>query len=48
MALSFEESKKQLSKLVATPMTMALQDNDVAVVAERWTRHNRYAWFQNY
>ena len=38
MALSFEESRKQLSKLVATPMTMALNNDDIATVAETWSK----------
>lgn len=45
MALSFEESKKQLSQQSATPMmfsarTMALADN--------WTRDTKYAWFEDF
>ena len=48
MALSFEESKKQLSQqstVAATPMmfsarTMALADN--------WTRDTKYAWFEDF
>ena len=47
MALSFEESKKQLSQsaVTATPVvmstrTMAFMDN--------WTRDSKYAWFENF
>ena len=34
MALSFEESKKQLSQLAATPMMMSLARD--TVIAENW------------
>ena len=56
MALSFEESKKQLSQQAATPMMaempmmMSLENDDIMVAAETWTRDTtgRYVWFDDY
>ena len=49
MALSFEESKKQLTKQTATPMMMSLSRN-VSTSSSNgvWTRHSGYRWFENY
>lgn len=56
MALSFEESKKQLSQSVSTPMMssmpmkMSLASDDIMAMAENWTRDTtgRYVWFDDY
>lgn len=58
MALSFEESKKQLAQQAATPMmmsarpdVMALNDDGGAIAAysgETWTRDTDYRWFNDY
>ena len=51
MALSFEESKKQLAQATATPMMMAMSrsiEPVAAYSAETWTRHNNYVWFGSY
>lgn len=50
MALSFEESKKQMTKLAATPMTMSLTSNNVATIADdgNWTSHSGYPIFSAY
>ena len=52
MALSFEESKKQLSQLAGKPMVMSLSANDDLIAAysdESWERDTsgRYRWFTN-
>lgn len=52
MALSFEESKKQLSQLAAKPMVMSLSADDDLIAAysdESWERDTsgRYRWFTN-
>ena len=44
MALSFKESKKQLSQLESTPMmaampmTMSISNDEIMAVAETWER----------
>ena len=59
MALSFEESKRLISKQAATPMMMSmnhepgimtLDNNDIEPIAayEQWTIIDGYAWFDNY
>ena len=51
MALSFEESKKQLSQQTATPMLMSLSDDVILTTSDSiWTQDStgRYAWFDNY
>lgn len=58
MALSFEESKKQLVQQEATPMMMSarsavmtLNDDGGAIAAysgETWTRDTDYRWFNDY
>ena len=52
MALSFEESKKQLIQQAATPMMMSLSADDELIAAysgESWERDTsgRYRWFTN-
>ena len=51
MALSFEESKKQLAQQTAAPMMMAMARSVEPIAAysgEMWTRDNGYAWFEDY
>ena len=51
MALSFEESKKQLAQQAAVPMMMAMSRSVEPIAAysgEMWTRDDGYAWFEDY
>ena len=51
MAISFEESKKQLSQLAATPMVMSLSNEDYPIAAyseETWLQDEKYVRFNNY
>lgn len=48
MALSFEESKKQLVQQSATPMMMSLARNISNVSSDAWVSHEAYAWFEDY
>ena len=51
MALSFEESKKQLVQQAATPMVMSLSRSVEPIAAysgESWNKISGYAWFNDY
>ena len=51
MALSFEESKKQLSQLASTPMMMSMARDIEPVAAysnEDWTIDDTYPWFNEF
>ena len=49
MALSFEESKKQMSQLAATPMVMAAYDEPAVFAAnDNWISHSGYPTFNSY
>lgn len=45
MALSFEESKKQLSQQSATPMMFSAR---TMTLSDSWTRDTKYVWFEDF
>ena len=59
MALSFEESKKQLAQQMATPATMSLRATDPGIMTlnegdgmiaaySEWTKSDKYDWYDEY
>lgn len=48
MALSFEDSKKQLSQLAATPMMMSLSREREIEVYDSFEKSNKYKWYEQY
>lgn len=47
MALSFKESREQLSKIAATPMRMSLSNEAAVYGVERWIIDDKYTRFNN-